>query len=71
MGMRPRSAPFAEAEVSDQAGDGRGVAGLLGPVPAPRLWHHIPEALQSGTRLAGLPLLNAAALAPVQPPISL
>lgn len=58
---------IAEAEVLYQAGDGRGAARVLGPVPAPRLRHHIPQALQTGPRLARGSLLDGTALPQIQP----
>lgn len=71
VGVRCDHAALAEAEISYQTGDCCGTAGLPGPVPAPWLRHHIPQALQTGTRLAGSSLLDGAALPQVQPPICL
>lgn len=71
VGVGAGHAAVTEAEVSYQTGDCCGTAWLLGPVPAPRLRHHIPQALQTGTRLAGSSLLDGTALTEVQPPICL
>lgn len=71
VGVRCDHAALAEAEISYQTGDCCGAAWLPGPVPAPWLRHHIPQALQTGTRLAGSSLLDGTALPQVQPPICL
>lgn len=70
-GVGGRHAVIAKAEISYQTCDCRGAAWLLDPVPAPRLRHHIPQAFQTGSRLAGSSLLDGTALPHVKPSICL
>lgn len=62
VGNGPSLHAITEAEVLYQTGDCSGAARVLGPVPARRLWHHIPQAFQTGSRPAGYSLLDGTGL---------